>query len=128
MVKQRSVPSPSPDPELPSSLRPVPSPSPLPTWNCYQVTDVVHALPAGLWDSDVVSEYEFCRLDNGMFVRIRSPMGIVIESTWTVDETTFLMIEEIFIKASRLLMPVLRGQCEKDWKKIHEKMLEPLAT
>src|SRR5690242_18984250 len=35
---------------------------------CYSVTDVVQTLPAGLWDSYVVSTYEFTNTETGIFV------------------------------------------------------------
>jgi hypothetical protein len=40
---------------------------------CYSVTDIVHAIPAGIWDTNVVSTYEFTDVSDGMFVRIKSP-------------------------------------------------------
>ncbi|KEZ44566.1 Uncharacterized protein SAPIO_CDS3597 [Scedosporium apiospermum] len=90
----------------------------------YEVTDRVHALPAGLWDSDVVSTYEFVDLEKGMFVRLRSPLSVVMETVWEVREVEgggggLELVEEVTISCSRLLVAVIKGQCEGNWKGIH---------
>ncbi|EFW99711.1 hypothetical protein CMQ_29 [Grosmannia clavigera kw1407] len=51
----------------------------------YNVTDVVHTLPAGIWDSRVVSTYEMTNLEDGVFVRVRCPLSIVMDTTWSVE-------------------------------------------
>ncbi|KAM0332392.1 hypothetical protein ACHAQA_002671 [Verticillium albo-atrum] len=103
--------------------------TPLADTKCYQVTDIVHALPAGLWDSDIVSTYEFTNLADGLFVRIRSPMGIVLETVWSITEEGdgHQMREEVTIKCSRFLVGVIKGQCEGNWKVIHAKMIAGLG-
>lgn len=116
-------------------------PSPLPTIpaerghtatgtpKCYTVTDKVHALPAGLWDSDVVSTYEFINLEKGVFVRIRSPMSVLMETVWEIKEGPeggLVLSEDILIKCSRLLLPIVKSTCESGWKGIHEKMVNEL--
>lgn len=93
----------------------------------YKVTDRVHTLPAGLLDSDVVSTYEFIKLEKGVFVRIRSPLSTIMESVWQVQENedgTAELVEEIQIKTSRLLMGTIKGMCESGWKGIHETILK----
>lgn len=96
---------------------------------CYKVTDKVHALPAGLWDSDVVSTYEFINLEKGVFVRIRSPLNTIMETVWTIeakDGGGYELIEDVVIKCSRLLVSVIRNTCEGSWQSIHEKMVEEI--
>ncbi|KAL1840159.1 hypothetical protein VTJ49DRAFT_733 [Mycothermus thermophilus] len=63
-------------------------PPQLPEPDRYRVTDLVHAVPAGLWDTHVVSDYEFVDLPDagGVYVRVRSPMGIVMDTLWEVRE------------------------------------------
>jgi hypothetical protein len=94
---------------------------------CYSVTDKVHALPAGLWDSDVVSRYEFINIERGVFVRIRSPLSVVMESVWEIREKSgpedLELVEDIVISCSRLLMGTVKGTCESGWQGIHEKMV-----
>ncbi|KAI9171277.1 hypothetical protein HJFPF1_00759 [Paramyrothecium foliicola] len=97
---------------------------------CYKVTDKVQALPAGLWDSDVVSTYEFINLEKGVFVRIRSPLSTVMETIWEAKENEngeLVLVEDIVIKCSRLLVGVVKNTCEAGWKGIHEKMIAKLS-
>lgn len=95
---------------------------------CYQATDVVHALPAGLWDSNVVSTYEFTDTEKGLFVRIRSPMSVVMETVWEIEgeEGQLELVETVAFTCSRLLAPIVRAQCEGGWGTIHAKMISRL--
>jgi hypothetical protein len=93
---------------------------------CFQATDIVHALPAGLWDSNVVSTYEFTDLERGLFVRIRSPLSVVMETVWEIDGEDggeLELVETAVFTCSRLLAPVVRSQCEGGWRKIHGQMI-----
>lgn len=101
---------------------------PLGETKSYQVTDVVHTLPAGLWDSNVVSTYEFTDISDGLFVRIRSPLSVVMDTVWEIkgEAGQLELVEDVFINCSRLLVGVVKGQCESGWQKIHEKMIDRL--
>jgi hypothetical protein len=92
---------------------------------CYRVTDIVHAVPAGLWDTNVVSNYEFTDIRDGLFVRIKSPLSIVMDTFWEVREVDggLELVEDVTIQCSRLLIGIVKGQCENGWKGIHEKMI-----
>ncbi|ATY60467.1 hypothetical protein A9K55_006680 [Cordyceps militaris] len=95
--------------------------------DCYRVTDKIHTLPAGLWDSDVVSTYEFINVDNGVFVRIRSPMNVMMESLWLVkdaEDGKVELVEEQVITASRLLMGTVKSMSETGWEGIHASMIK----
>lgn len=96
---------------------------------CYTVTDVVHAMPAGLWDSNVVSTYEFTDIEGGVFVRIRSPLSIVLDTVWEIrgEDGQLEMVEDASICCSRLLVGVVKSQCENGWEKIHSKMIARLT-
>ncbi|PNY26584.1 Uncharacterized protein TCAP_03489 [Tolypocladium capitatum] len=98
---------------------------------CYQVTDKVHALPAGLWDSDVVSTYEFINIERGVFVRVRSPLNTSMETVWEIRESAsedggWELVEDVVIKCSRFLVGIVKNTCETGWKGIHEKMVGKL--
>ncbi|EEU48668.1 uncharacterized protein NECHADRAFT_102381 [Fusarium vanettenii 77-13-4] len=96
---------------------------------CYSITDRVHALPAGLWDSDVVSNAEFFNLESGVFIRMRGPMGMVLETVWQIEEAEdgrCEIVEDVVIACSRLLVGVVKGSCEDGWKGVHGKMVERL--
>lgn len=124
MIKYEAIDKPmDPEPQLPTDrgLHGVAAPK------CYQVTDKVHALPAGLWDSDVVSTYEFINLEKGVFIRIRSPLNTIMETVWTIQEKKggggYELMEDVVIKCSRLLVGVIKNTCEGSWRDIHEKMV-----
>ncbi|AEO53861.1 hypothetical protein MYCTH_2295741 [Thermothelomyces thermophilus ATCC 42464] len=101
---------------------------------CYRVTDIVHAVPAGIWDTRVVSTYEFTDTQDGLFVRIRSPLSIVMDTVWEVREAAaqageaagLELVEDVTIQCSRLLVGIVKGQCENGWGKIHAKMIARL--
>ena len=105
---------------------------------CYKVIDRVAALPAGLWDSDLESTCEFIDMERGVFVRLRSPMGVVMETVWQVREATkesggaegceYELVEDILIKCSRLLVGTVKGTCEAGWQQVHKTMMERLQS
>ncbi|KAL2212665.1 hypothetical protein CC79DRAFT_1329958 [Sarocladium strictum] len=116
---------PDPQPTIPPARGPTATSSP----KCFRVTDKVSTLPAGLWDSDVVSTYEFINVEKGVFVRIRSPLNVMMETVWEVKEGPeggLVLSEDILIKCPRLLVPVIKSTCESGWKGIHEKMVNKL--
>jgi len=101
---------------------------------CFSVVDKVAALPAGLWDKELVSENEFTNLADGLFVRLRSPLSVGMETRWTVrggeeeggegvEKAPLELVEEVTISCSRFLVGIVKGQCEAGWKGIHAKML-----
>ncbi|KAK5990497.1 hypothetical protein PT974_08765 [Cladobotryum mycophilum] len=62
MIKYEPIPPPSDvEPTLPDGIQDLAKGEPA----YFSVTDKVHTLPAGLWDSDVVSIYEFFNLEKG---------------------------------------------------------------
>ncbi|KAH6854196.1 hypothetical protein B0I37DRAFT_441233 [Chaetomium sp. MPI-CAGE-AT-0009] len=109
---------------------------------CYRVTDVIHAIPAGIWDTNVVSIFELTDIEDGLFVRIRSPLSVVMETFWRVREVAgaeegggdgdgdggeagpgLELVEDVTIQCSRLLVGIVKGQCANDWEGIHAKMV-----
>lgn len=123
MVSYKPLPPASITPIPPSRTCSPPTPSPA---KLYEVVDRVHALPAGLWDSDVVSTAEVVDLERGIFVRLRSPLSVVMETVLEVRDVEgggLELVEESVISCSRLLAGIVRGQCEANWKGIHEKLI-----
>ncbi len=94
----------------------------------YETIDLVHTLPAGLWDSRVVSTTEITDLADGIFTRIKSPLSVVMDTLWLVKgEDGALELEQaISISCSKLLLGTVKGLCESDWKRIHETLLAGL--
>lgn len=96
---------------------------------CYKVTDRVATLPAGIWDSDINSTYEFLNVERGVFVRVRSPLGVVMETLWTVEETktgSLELVEELIMSCSRLLAGTIAKTSEASWEQIHQSMINKL--
>jgi hypothetical protein len=125
-------PAPSVPDSVKSQLRPSSlGPDSMPTPTCYRVTDIVHAIPAGIWDTNVVSTYEFTDIRDGLFVRIRSPLSIVMDTFWQIREVEgedglLELVEDVNIQCSRLLIGLVKSQCENGWAKIHAKMISRL--
>ncbi len=123
MTKFEKVPDKKPTVPIPESVKPTGSGE-----DTYSVTDLVHAVPAGLWDSNVVSVYEFTDTEDGVFVRIRSPLAVVLDTIWTItgEDGSLEMVEEATIVCSRLLVSFVKSQCEGGWEEIHAKMIARL--
>ncbi|KAI0482621.1 hypothetical protein GGR56DRAFT_620825 [Xylariaceae sp. FL0804] len=96
------------------------------------VYEVVDHLPNPVWSSNVVSREEFANFADGLWVRIRSPMGVVMETTWTIKEKDgggggLELVEDIDIACSRLLLGIVRGQVENNWRGIHERLIAKMV-
>ncbi|EHK15755.1 uncharacterized protein TRIVIDRAFT_64362 [Trichoderma virens Gv29-8] len=124
MVKYESIPRPSKveTPTIPANSGLVAVGEP----EYYCVTDKVHTLPAGLWDSNVESTNEFVNLEKGVFVRLYSPLNVVMETVWTVRENGnggIELVEDVLIKASRLLVGTVKNMCSTNWTTFHGKIV-----
>lgn len=125
MVKYESIPRPSKveSPTVPADRGIVAIGEPA----YYSVTDKVHTLPAGLWDSNVESTNEYVNLEKGVFVRLYSPLNVVMETVWTVRENEnggIDLVEDVLIKASRLLVGTVKTMCSTNWRTFHGKMVD----
>ncbi|CAJ2500936.1 Uu.00g037890.m01.CDS01 [Anthostomella pinea] len=96
--------------------------------------EVVDHVPNPVWSSTVVSREEFVDFEAGLWVRIRSPMGVVMETTWTVRERKntegeggLELVEDVAISCSKLLLGIVRGQVEGNWRGIHGKIVGRLV-
>lgn len=124
-------------PDIPESVKAVAVPGrPM---RYYRVTDVVHTIPAGIWDSNVVSVYEFVDIESGVWVRIKSPLSVSMDTAWEIRpvpgtaaddapaaQQRLEIFEDVNISCSRLLLGLVKAQCENNWQGIHSKMLERL--
>lgn len=118
--------TPASTPEIPASVKPV---SPTKT---YSVTDIVHTIPAGLWDSKVVSTNELTDTADGLFVRIKCPLSVVMDTVWEIRQVEggadgdLEVYEDIEIRCPRLLLGVVKSQCAGGMEEIHAKMFRRL--
>ena len=55
-------------------------------------------------------------------------MGVVLETFWRVRdaEEGMVLVEDVTVRCSRLLVGIVRGQCEGNWRGIHGKVVARL--
>jgi hypothetical protein len=125
------------DPELAHYETTTPPPDANPSTRFYKITDHMHTLPRGLWDTTVSFDAEITDTDNGVKWVIKAPMGLVQTSHWAVvpaletdgtEENTLVLVEDVLISCSRLLVGTVRGKCEDNWKGVHARFVEQLGT
>jgi len=99
----------------------------------------MHTLPKGLWDTTVTFEAQITNTDDGVLWVIKAPLGLVQQTKWTIvrnaevgkgkekaaeeDKSEWSLVEEVEIKASRLLVGTVKGKCEENWRRIHGKFV-----
>jgi len=103
----------------------------------YKITDVMHTLPRGLWDTNVSFTAEITDVENGVKWVIKAPLGLVQTSVWNVQpageqdgvgdkEERLVLVEDVEIKCSRLLIGTVSGKCEENWRGVHGRWVEHL--
>jgi hypothetical protein len=136
------------DPEL-AHYETLPSPEDSPNTKRYKVTDHMHTLPKGLWDTTVNFESLITNTDDGVEWVIKAPLGLLQTTKWTIvksedlgkgkekvrdededgetksreEKSEWSLVEDVEIKASRLLVPTVKGKCEQNWRGIHGKFV-----
>lgn len=105
----------------------------------------MHTLPKGLWDTTVTFESLITNSEDGVEWVIKAPLGLVQRTTWKLVKTEDLekgkekaaeeeeegkegksewsLVEDVEIKASRLLVGTVKGKCEENWRGIHGKFV-----
>jgi len=107
----------------------------------YRVTDNLKALPAGLWNTQVVFEAELTDIEDGVRWVVKAPLGLVQKTCWRcvkVDsleeasevqgEGEWCLVEDVEIKANKMLVGHVKGKCEESWRGTHGKFLESLKA
>ncbi|KAK7941430.1 uncharacterized protein PG986_013817 [Apiospora aurea] len=101
-----------------------------------QVYEVHDHVPNPVWSSDVTSLEEFVDCAEGIWVRVRSPLGIVLETTWFIcekkrgkkDERDGLeLVQTLVCTCNRLLASLTKAQVEKGWQQVHEKLIQAMV-
>jgi hypothetical protein len=124
------------DPELSHYTSAEPPANATPTTKYYRVTDIMHTLPKGLWDSTVTFDSEITDIEDGCDWIVRAPLGIYQRSKWVIEDSheedtdgsKLYLIEDIAITCSRLLVGTVKSKCEGNFKGIHGKFVERLAS
>ena len=133
---------------LPSEPSPSDTPSTPPTKH-YRVTDNMHTLPKGLWDTTVTFDADITDTQDGIEWVIRAPLGLVQRTTWRVvargslkederkggdregileggkegEEGEWSLVEDVEIKANRMIVGTVKGKCETNWRGVHGRFL-----
>lgn len=88
-------------------------------------------VPNPVFSSNVESTYEMVDLHDGLWYRARSPMGVVNEGLWTVDEDgegNLVLAVELEADCNLMLKAVVKSQVEISTKQIHKALLENLKA
>jgi hypothetical protein len=105
----------------------------------------MNALPKGLWDTTVSFEAEMTDIEDGILWVIKAPLGLVQQTTWRALKTASLseedvggvaegergewsLVEDVEIKANRMLVGTVKGKCEENWRGAHGKFLQHLKS
>ncbi|KAF2449730.1 hypothetical protein P171DRAFT_427897 [Karstenula rhodostoma CBS 690.94] len=131
------------DPEL-HSYETLPSDDAAANTKRYKVTDHMHTLPKGLWDTTVTFESQITNTDDGVLWVVKAPLGLVQQTTWTImrnadvgkgkekavedeksrqEQSELSLVEEVEIKASRLLVGTVKSKCEENWRGVHGRFI-----
>ncbi|KAF2746632.1 hypothetical protein M011DRAFT_477869 [Sporormia fimetaria CBS 119925] len=132
------------DPEL-AHYETLPSPDNAPQTKRYKVTDHMHTLPKGLWDTTVTFESLITNSKDGVEWVIKAPLGLLQTTTWRIvgvkeldevdkeegkhlKESEWALVEDVEIKGSRLLVGTVKGKCEGAWRGIHARFVGELTA
>ncbi|PVH94669.1 hypothetical protein DM02DRAFT_183505 [Periconia macrospinosa] len=140
------------DPEL-AHYETLPSEPSAPTTKRYKVTDHMHTLPKGLWDTTVTFESQITNTETGVAWVVKAPLGLVQRTTWNVVKRSevegeevveaqwnhtvekegevkgeWCLVEDVEIDASKLLVGTVKSKCEQSWRGIHKKFVECLEA
>ncbi|KAI1376267.1 hypothetical protein F4677DRAFT_86830 [Hypoxylon crocopeplum] len=113
--------------QLPPGIEPLGKPA-------VKLYEVVDNVPNPVWSSSVVSKEEFVDLADGLWVRIRSPLAVVMETRWTIrerkggdEEGGLELVEDVDISCSKLLLGIVKAQVDNNWKLIHANIMAKLV-
>ncbi|KAI8936630.1 hypothetical protein NX059_007029 [Plenodomus lindquistii] len=130
------------DPEF-ASYETLPADSTIPNAKRYKVTDHMEALPAGLWGTTVSFTAEMTNVEDGVLWVVKAPLGLVQTTWWKLVKTETLdehdvkgvverergewsLVEDVEIKANRMLTGTVKGKCEENWPGTHAKFVAHL--
>ena len=104
----------------------------------------MHTLPKGLWDTTVTFDADITNTEDGIEWIIRAPLGLLQRTTWRVvkrdtlakelgalvvgddEDGEWSLVEDVEIKANRILTGTVRGKCEDNWRGVHTRFVAHL--
>ena len=102
------------------------------------------ALPAGLWGTTVSFEAHMTNTPDGILWIVKAPLGLVQTTTWRLVRTEALgeeeavksveagergewcLVEDVEIRANKMLVGTVRGKCEENWRGSHGRFVRHL--
>ena len=104
----------------------------------------MHTLPKGLWDTTVTFECQLTNREDGVDWVIKAPLGLLQTTQWRIvkrgevekgketvsgaEDGEWCLVEDVEIKASRLLVGTVKGKCEENWRGIHSTFVGHLKS
>ncbi|KAH7027504.1 uncharacterized protein B0I36DRAFT_327228 [Microdochium trichocladiopsis] len=90
--------------------------------NVYELTD---EMPNPVFSSTINSRLEYVNLEKGLWTRVNSPMGVVLETAWIVVDAAdgsgaLELHQDIVISCSRMLVGIVKGNIEANRGGIHK--------
>ncbi|KAH7309339.1 hypothetical protein BKA65DRAFT_576115 [Rhexocercosporidium sp. MPI-PUGE-AT-0058] len=113
------------EPLLPDNIKP----NQVADTKLYKIEDLVDAVPAGLWGSNVESMGEYTDLREGVFIRVSSPLSVVAETEWKVmNRNGDLEVGyESKIFCSRALVSLVKGRYNESLQETLAMVIRKLA-
>lgn len=89
------------------------------------VYDLTDELPNPVFSSTINSRLEYVNLEQGLWTRVNSPMGVSLETAWTVKEGesgggVLELHQDIVISCSKVLVGTVKGNIEANRGGVHK--------
>lgn len=108
------------------SYHPLPALASSPTTKCYKVFERCDNLPK-MFSPDQNADLQYTDLPNGIHTWVNSSMGLISDTHLTIEKRkngTTVIVEDAVVRCSRLWMPIVKSQCEANWREVHRKFLK----
>ncbi|ORY66224.1 uncharacterized protein BCR38DRAFT_429626 [Pseudomassariella vexata] len=95
-----------------------------------RVYEMLDHVPNPVWSSEVVSREELVNYGEGLWTRVKSPMGVVMETFWFARERKdggCELVQEVCVSCNRMLMGLVKSQVEENFQVIHDKLIEAMV-
>ncbi|KAI9863893.1 MAG: hypothetical protein M1813_003545 [Trichoglossum hirsutum] len=103
----------------------------------YEITDAIPLLPGGLWQTETIYKAEFTDLPDGLRTVVHAPLGVEATARWSVGRgeevdgggdgdgnRAVWLKEEVEVRCSGFLMPVVKRMLKGSHEALHEKLVE----
>ncbi|KAJ3036856.1 hypothetical protein HDV00_002339 [Rhizophlyctis rosea] len=109
---------------IPAHIIPVDITAPV---HLYEVTDNV---PNPVYSSSIVSTEELVDTATGLWVRVKSPLSVVMETKWEIreiSEGSYEIVQTVHIDANRMLIGLVKSQVEAGYEAIYTALIKGMV-